>query len=167
VSRAPQERHADEQQQEERFVRSADPSLTPEANRLLTEELREVVGRDRVRVPAGAPRREDDAHGRFPPPLANLVSSRQIILVTLLVALVVGAIATLVTGSWWGLVAALGVHALGTLAAAAGAFQLARQQEHVSPNLAAKLEEEGVADPDAVLTELADEYGRGAPDRSG
>lgn len=158
MTRAPQQRNADEQR-EERFVRSADPSLSPEANRLLTEELREAVGRDRARVPADAPHREEAAHGRFPPALANLVSGRQLVLVTLLVALVVGAIATLVTGSWWGLIAALAVHAVGTLLAAAGALQLARQQEHVSPNLAAKLEEEGVADPDAKLTELVEEYG--------
>ncbi len=37
---------------ERRFVRSEDPELTPEANRLLTEDLREVVGRDEVEGPA-------------------------------------------------------------------------------------------------------------------
>ena len=162
MSRGPDQRSA-ERQSEERFVRSADPSLTPEANRLLSDELRAVLGRDRVRVPVDAPRREDDAHGRFAPALANLVSSRQIVLVSLLVALVVGAIATLATGSWWGLVGALAVHAVATLLAATGAIRLSTQLEHVSPTVAAKLEEEGVADPDAVFGDLVETYAGGGP----
>jgi hypothetical protein len=46
-----------------REVRSDDPSLSPEANRLPTEELREVVGTDRVRVPRGTPRQSERSHG--------------------------------------------------------------------------------------------------------
>ncbi|HEY4279659.1 MAG TPA: hypothetical protein VGM91_15650 [Conexibacter sp.] len=37
-----------------RPVRSEDPTLSPEANRLLTEELREVVGSDEVELPVMA-----------------------------------------------------------------------------------------------------------------
>lgn len=60
----------------------------------------------------------------------------------------------LLTHSWWALVAACAVHATGTLLAAGGAFELMMRGEHVSPEVAAQLEEEGVADPDRVLTEL-------------
>ena len=40
---------------EVREVVSDDPSLSPEANRVLTRELREAVGAERVRVPRDAP----------------------------------------------------------------------------------------------------------------
>src|SRR4051795_5490162 len=77
---------------ERRFVRSEDPSLTPEANRLLTEELQEVVGAEEVEVPAGTPRRSDEAHAVHSPLVTTLLSNRPILIVTLLAAVVVGAI---------------------------------------------------------------------------
>lgn len=144
---------------EERFVRSDDPNLTPEANRLLTQEAREAVGRERVRVPAGREPRPQPAGPRRSPLAANLIANRQVMLVTLLVALVVGGIVTLVTDSWWALVAALALHAVGTLLAAGGAIQISTQTEHVSPSVAARLEEEGVSDPDRLLTDLVESFG--------
>jgi hypothetical protein len=57
----PRMHHDDEL--EVREVRSDDPSLSQEANRLLTEELREAVGADRVRVPRGTPRKSERSHG--------------------------------------------------------------------------------------------------------
>jgi hypothetical protein len=43
---------------ERRIVESDDPALSAEANRLLTAELRGIVGGDEVEVPAGTPHRE-------------------------------------------------------------------------------------------------------------
>ncbi len=50
---------------DEREVRSDDPSLSPEANRLLTRELRAAVGADWVRVPTGTPRPSASAEPRM------------------------------------------------------------------------------------------------------
>jgi hypothetical protein len=68
---------------------------------------------------------------------------------------VIGVILSLATGSWWALVAALAVHAAGTLIVATTALRLTTETEHVSSELAARLEEEGVQDPDRAFTELA------------
>jgi hypothetical protein len=46
----------------ERQVRTQDPTLSREANQLLTEELRQVIGRDRVRVRADYEYRHAAAH---------------------------------------------------------------------------------------------------------
>ena len=143
---------------EQRVVRSEDPSLTDEANELLTEELREVVGRDTVEVRAGTPRRHERARGGHHPIRATLISNRELLVVAFFVALTVGGIVTIVTGSWWALVAACAIHALGTMLVAASAIQLTTQTEHMSPGTAARLENEGVGDPDRVLTELVEDF---------
>jgi hypothetical protein len=143
---------------ERRFVRSEDPELTPEANRLLTGELRAVVGRDEVEVPRDTPRRAEEAHATRSPFVATLVSNRPLIIVTLLAAVVVGGIVALTTGWYVAVLMAVGLHALATLLVTAGAIQLTTQVEHVGPETAARLEQEGVADPDRVLTQLVEEF---------
>lgn len=143
---------------ERRFVRSEDPELTPEANRLLTGELREVVGRDVVEVPRDTPRRAQEAHATHSPLVATLVSNRPLIIVTLLTALVVGGIISLATGWYVAVLLAVALHALATLLVAAGAIQLTTQVEHLAPETAARLEQEGVADPDRVLGQLVEDF---------
>jgi hypothetical protein len=143
---------------ERRFVRSEDPNLTPEANRLLTEEVREVVGRDEVEVPRDTPRRAEEPHATHSPLMATLVSNRPLIIVTLLAALVVGGIVSIATGWYVAILLAVALHALATLLVAAGAIQLTTQVEHVAPETAARLEQEGVADPDRVLGQLVEDF---------
>jgi hypothetical protein len=143
---------------ERRTVRSEDPSLSAEANRLLTDELREVVGTDEVEVPAGTPRRTAERRGRHSRVVATVSTHRQIAVVSLLAALVIGAIVAFTTGAWWAIVVALGVHALGTMVTAIAAVQLTTEVEHVAPATAARLEEEGVADPDRAFTELVEDF---------
>src|SRR5947209_20019659 len=46
---------SEDQVAEVREVRSEDPELSSETNRRVTEELREVIGAERVRVPADRP----------------------------------------------------------------------------------------------------------------
>jgi hypothetical protein len=147
-----------EQRTEEREVRSDNPDLSPEANRLLTEELREAVGAESVRVPTGSPRPRAESARTRSPLVATLTANRPLIVVTLLAALVVGAAVSLATGSWWAVVAVVGAHAIGTLVVATAAIQLTTQTEHASPDVAARLEEEGVADPDRVLSDLVEAY---------
>src|SRR3954447_15501183 len=143
---------------ERRFVHSEDPSLSPEANRLLTKELREVIGREEVEVPVGTPRRARDAHAGRSPLVATLVANRPLILVALLAAVVVGGIISLATGWYVAVLLAVGLHALGTMLVAAGAIQLTTQVEHVAPETAARLEQEGVGDPDRVLGQLVEDF---------
>ncbi len=75
-----------------------------------------------------------------------------------LAGLVIGAIVGLATGSGWALVVALLVDACATAIVAFGAILLATEVEHVSPSRAARLEREGVRDPDEKLTELVQQY---------
>jgi hypothetical protein len=149
---------ATETETERRFVRSEDPSLTPEANRLLTDELRAVIGKDEVEVPVGTPHRSAERHGGHSPFVAALAANRPILIVSFLAALVVGGIISLATGWYVAVLLAVGLHALATMLVAAGAVQLTTQVEHVGPETAARLESEGVADPDRVLTELVEDF---------
>jgi hypothetical protein len=151
-------RQRQREQTERRVVRSEDPSLSPEANELLTHELRQVLGRDEVQVPVSAPRHSRERHADHDTAAASLASNRPLLFVTLATALIVGGIAALATGEYWILVAALALHAIGTLLVTSGVIQLTTQTEHVDPDVAARLEAEGVADPDRALTELVEDY---------
>src|SRR4051794_7707732 len=123
---------------ERRPVRSDDPSLSTEANKLLTQELREAIGSDEVVVPAGQPDRARDAHATKSTGAATLASNRPLIIVTFLGALVVGGIIALVTGQYWAVLVAAALHAIGTLAVAGGALHLSTQAQHGKPTLAAR-----------------------------
>jgi hypothetical protein len=158
------DRDRDSSRSERREVRSQDPSLTPEANRILTHELRAAVGRDEVEVPRTRAHVEREAHGGRAGIAVELSQNRLIVAMTLLVALVVGAIVSLATGSWWFLLLALGLDVLGVLSVVAIVLAMTTQTEHMSPSAAARLADEGVEDPDAVLSDLVEEY---APDDRG
>src|SRR4051812_11629977 len=148
----------DRQQTERRFVRSDDPNLSAEANAALTEELQQAIGAEQVSMPADAQDPATAERSGDSPATARVASMRPLFIVTLLAALTVGAVIALSTGSWWALVVAVGVHAVGTMVVASGAVQLTTQIEHASPETTARLEEEGVADPDRVLSDLVEEY---------
>jgi hypothetical protein len=150
---------------ETRPVRSDDPSLSPETNRLLTEELRAIVGADEVEVDTSVPHREREAHARHGTWTATLDDNRLIVGVTFAMALVVGAILAFATGAWWLIFVALAVHAAGTLLVTALTLGATTEVEHPDPTLAARLEEEGVADPDRLLTDLAAEYTQDTADQ--
>jgi hypothetical protein len=138
---------------------ASNDDLTPEARRLLDRELRDAVGDERADAAhasgGGVPRTHTGV-------AAELASHRVALGLMFCILLAVGVILSLATGSWWLLIAALGVHALGTLVVVSGALQLTTQTEHVSPAVAARLEDEGVVDPDRALTELVEEAAGGA-----
>ena len=154
------------QQTERRAVRSEDPSLSPRANELLTRELQEVLGADEVVVPKDLPHRASQAHATQSPFAATLSSNRPLVIVTFFAALVIGGIIALVTEQYWAVVVASVLHAVGTLIVTAGAIALTTQTEHVDPAVAARLEEEGVGNPDALLSDLVEEFA-GAGDARG
>ncbi|MBB4660612.1 hypothetical protein [Conexibacter arvalis] len=141
-----------------RRVRSADPSLTPEANRLLTDELREVVGAEEVEVPAAAADGRGEAHGGHGRLLTAILANRVLFSISFAALVTVGVILSLITGTWWALVVACAVHATGTLLIAGFAIHMTTEVEHVDPTTAARLEDEGVGDPDRVLTELTEQF---------
>jgi hypothetical protein len=141
-----------------RFVRSEDPSLSPEANAQLTRELREAVGSDTAIVDDERLARARERHATHGTLAAELASHRLPIVVAFLAAVVIGGAIALATGSWWVLLAAVALHAVGTLLMTGFALRLTTETEHVSPTLAARLHEEGVAEPDRVFTELVEDY---------
>jgi Flp pilus assembly protein TadB len=147
-----------ERETEIREVIADDPSLSPEANRILTEEARAAVGADRVRVPRDTPHAERDRAGTHSSTAEAFAANRILIVITFFALVVVGAIVSLATGSWWAVVVAALVHAIGTFVVLTTLASAARQTEHVSPTASAKLAEEGVADPDARLSDLVEAY---------
>ena len=144
--------------EERRKVVVAEPGLSDGTNRELTEEVRAAVGSDEVpRERRREPRtRAPKGRSGF---VATLSANRLIILITLLTVIVVGAILALATGSWWWLIVPLVVHAIATVALAGGILQATSQTEKPDPSTVAKMEDEGVADPEGRFNELVDEYG--------
>jgi hypothetical protein len=144
----------------ERDVRAEDPDLSPEANALLTEELRDAIGHDRVTLPADraqdAGRVQAAGHRSL---TSQFAINRMLIVITFAMLVVVGVIVALATDTWWAVVAAVAVHAVGTFLVLSMTLQLSSEVEHVSPSTAAKLADEGVADPDRALSDLIDQYG--------
>jgi|GEM_PF-3643377 len=143
---------------EQREVRADDPTLSPEVNRRLTAELREVVGAERVRVPAGRPhpsRGERAGRGTL---LEYMTMHRMVLVLSFVGALTFGAIIALITNDWWLLVLATGVHALATMTVALTAVRMTTLSEHPSPELAAALVEEGVSSPDELFSRMVAEF---------
>jgi hypothetical protein len=141
-----------------RAVRSDDPSLSSEANQRLTEELREIIGADAVDVPRGRPDPSHARHARHTPIASELIADRLGYAAAALVLIVVLAIVGLATGSVIALIAAFAVLLIAITLALWLVLGLTAEREHPSPELAALLEEEGVGDPDRLLTDLVDEF---------
>ncbi|MBB4662272.1 hypothetical protein [Conexibacter arvalis] len=132
--------------------------LSRETERQLTAELREAVGRDDATLTPELIARARERHERGGSFVATLATNRLYIAISFFALVVIGGAIALATGSWWVLVGAVALHATGTLLTAGLALQLTTETEHVSPTVAARLEEEGVGDPDRVFTELVEEY---------
>jgi len=120
----------------------------------LRGELREVVG-ERAAAEgerAGALEAAEQA-GRPRTVTAALSQSRILILATLFAALIVGVVVGLATGQWWWLLIALTIHGAGTAVVVSTTLRMTASVESPDPRAAAALEEQGVRDPDAALTE--------------
>ncbi|MCW2992916.1 MAG: hypothetical protein JWQ18_411 [Conexibacter sp.] len=143
---------------ERRSVRSADPSLSPEANRLLTDELRAIVGSDEVEVPVDRADPAHATHGVHSPWVANIIDARLGPVFTGLAAICVAAVVALTWSSWVILVLALAILVAATLLALRSLLSLTDEVEHPDPETAALLEAEGVGDPDRVLEDLVHEF---------
>jgi hypothetical protein len=146
---------------EEREVRAQDPALSEHTNARVTEELRETLGRDRVRVPADRPRA---SRGEQPPKagaLDYLTQNRLQAVRAFFIVLTFGLVVALITDEWWVLALAAGVHAVGTMVVTLTALGLTTVTEHPSPELSAAMTEEGVSSPDDRFSRMVDEFREG------
>jgi hypothetical protein len=143
---------------ETRRVEVADPSLSPEANERLTEEVRDAIGAEEVRVPADRPHPSRGEHTAKTGIASILSAHRAVWIGSLAAAVTLGAFLTLITGSWWFLPLAAGVHALGTLTVAVVVVRLTTLVERPDPTTAALLEEEGVDDAEEYFSEVVKEF---------
>src|SRR4051794_31558235 len=147
-------------------VRVDDPQLSPEANRVLTAELQDALGTDQVELPA------EHAAGseRLPPRARGSVRSaigenRLLLTVTFAGLIMIAVIVSIATDSWWALVVGCAVHAALTVIVVSTALRVTTAVEHMPPSSAERLQEEGIGDPDQVLSDLVEGYaapGRGA-----
>ncbi|HEY4278427.1 MAG TPA: hypothetical protein VGM91_09420 [Conexibacter sp.] len=144
---------------ERRVVQSLDPSLSDRANEALTDELRRVCGADVVDVPVGEPSFERERHARRPALLVAIVDNRLWFSFLGAIAIVVGVVAAFVTSSWWWVGIAVAINVIGIGAVVGMIFSLSDEAEHLSPEVVALLEDEGVSDPDEVFRQLLAEFG--------
>src|SRR3954471_13346131 len=101
----------------------------------------------------------DPPRSRF----ATVISENQLMIgITLAVAVVFGVALSVFLDSWVFLVVAVLVHGLGTLATTALAVWLATSGEKPDPRTVARLEEEGVTDPEQALNDAVHNVRHGA-----
>jgi hypothetical protein len=143
---------------ERRRVASEDPSLSAEANRMLTEELRAIVGSEFVEVPVVRADPAHARHGTHAAGVAQVIADRFGYAAAALVLVVVLAVVGLSIGSVVALVGALVVLGVSLGLIVLLMTRLVDEGEHPSPELAALLEQEGVGDPDRLLTDLVREF---------
>jgi hypothetical protein len=149
---------ADAGQLEEREVVVNDPGLSADANQRLTEAVREVVGADRVRVPADRPRVSQGERPRIPFG-ARITSTATMSIGVLAVALCVGLIILTAAGKHWWLTGLSMVVLGGALYIVTKTIMgLASTSEYPDPGLVALLSEEGLRSPENRFTELVHEF---------
>ena len=149
---------------EVREVRAEDPELSPDTNQRLTSELREVVGSDRVEVPADRSRATRGEHPEQRGPAARFdLNWFQVVRLSAIV-LTFAAIIALITNDWWVLALAAGVHALGTMTVGLTVIRVTTTSERPSPTVAAAMSEEGVRNPDEHFSRMVEEF-RPEPER--
>ena len=149
-----------------RTVQSNDPSLSDEANRLLTDELRKVLGRDEVDLPVGRSDHRADRHATHSSLVAAGISVRmEVVLVGLVVAMATFIAIAMATENWWLTGVAYVLLFPTTIGIAWGVMRLFSEPEHLGPEIAAQLSAEGVGDPDHVFNELLHDFETAAPAR--
>lgn len=144
-------------------MRADDPQLSPETNRLVTRELREAIGSDRVEVPRDRPHTSSGERPSDTGWLAFWSVNRLMVVIGSVIALTIGAILALLTNEWWILGLAAGAHAVGTTTVWLTAWRTTTATEHPSPAVAAAMSEDGVHAVDDVFSRMVEEF-RGRPE---
>lgn len=128
-----------------------------EAKAGLRNELTDVVGEDAAARAERKGALDAAVDGERPKTVSSVLSqSRNLLVISFFVALVVGAVIALITGAWWFLVVALAIHAIGTVFVVGSALSMATQAESPDPRTAAALQARGVTNPDAALNQAVD-----------
>jgi hypothetical protein len=143
---------------EERTVEVDLPTLSADANRRLTEALRDTIGADTVRVPADRPH---PSHGERPRgnPLERMTTLKAISLGLVSVTVCVALIIVTALGSEWILTALAFVALLITLVlVTASIIALSSVPEYPDPGLVALLAEQGIPDPEVRFSEIVMEF---------
>lgn len=142
---------------EERVVEVNDPKLSGEVNLRLTEELREVIGSDRVRVPADRPRVDQGERPKVK--LRERATARVVgVIGFLAIAAIVGLLVAVTYGSWFLTGVTVFVLLVCLFLVTSGIIGLASVSESPDPSLLAWLGEQGVNDPELLFTELVHEF---------
>lgn len=147
-----------------REVKAEDPELPAELNRRLTQELREVVGGTRARVPSDRPHASRGERPEQEGFVAHMNMHRFQLIRAAAITLTFGAIIALITGDWWVLPLAAGIHALGTMTVVITIMRMTTTVEHASPELAAALTQAGISNPDEYFSRMVEEF-RAQPER--
>ena len=135
--------------------RTETAAISEEARQALIGELEDAVGEEAVEQ---ADIDVDRAISERPRPLRSaFASSRLLIILTAATALTVGVIASLAVGSWWLVAVAMVVHGLLTAVVVGAGMTLITQVEKPDPNVVAKLQDEGVDDPELVINDLIEQ----------
>ena len=92
-----------------------------------------------------------------------MASSRLLVTVSLAFAIVLGAFLTLTSGSWVWLPLVLAIHAGGTAAVVVVTMRLLGQVEAPDPRVTARLEAEGMRDPERELNDRIESDGGREP----
>ena len=143
---------------EDREVRVSDPGLSISANERLTEQVQDVIGTDHVTVTRDRPhpsRGERIASDQRP---SAGTSTNLVLIITALMFLVVGALLTALTGSWWFSGFAVVADVLGGAIVIAMVLQMTGIREHADATTVALLEAEGVHNPDELFSRLVTEF---------
>jgi len=143
---------------EDRVVRVSEPGLSDDANNLLTTEVREIVGRAHVSVPRDRPHASEDEPPRGSRLLTTLHDNRVLFGMTVPAGLVVAAVVALLIDRWWLLPVATVVLLLATFGVVALVFSVEGGREQPSATTVALLEEEGVRDPERLLSDVVEEF---------
>lgn len=143
---------------EEREVRTADPGLSDDANARLTEDVRDVVGKDRVRVPADRPQPSRGERPRQSTAISMLREHRLVMGQGAAAVVVIAAILALTVGSWWILGVAFAVLLAALAVVVLLTFSMTNVNERPSPTTAAALEEEGIQDPERHFSNVVAEF---------
>lgn len=149
---------AEAAQLEERTVEVNDPKLSADANRRLTEAVREVVGSDRVRVPVDRPRVSQGERPRVGLQ-QRVTSAGAMVIGTIAVAIGVGfIILTALNKSWYLTAVAFVVLAVALASVTMTIIGLASTTEYPDPSLVAYLSEQGVLNPEVRFSEFVREF---------
>jgi hypothetical protein len=131
------------------------PQISQDARQTLKEELEDAVGSEAVEdtdldIDRAISERPNTVRAAF-------AESKLLIVVIGATVLTVAVIAALATESWWLLGVALVVHGLLTAVVVSITMAMSSEVEKPDPNAVAKLQEEGVDDPEPVLNNLVEQ----------